>query len=189
MEYCIKCSGYKHPTALAGSMRECSCPKYLKEVYNIEPVSQPTFVLPKELEVTAGGETADKAEVSTDAEVPTNVEVSSGGSLRYNTGKPQFSHLSPDFIMEMANLMTKSAEKYSRQNWLRKQDIRTAADSLFRHYSAFMSGQDNDEGGSEMSHLLHIAVNAMIMWENYRMYGKEVDNRFYKTIKELMGEN
>ncbi len=118
-----------------------------------------------------------------------DAEVSSGGSLRYNTGKPQFSHLSPDFIMEMANLMTKSAEKYSRQNWLRKQDIRTAADSLFRHYSAFMSGQDNDEGGSEMSHLLHIAVNAMIMWENYRMYGKEVDNRFYKTIKELMGEN
>lgn len=117
-----------------------------------------------------------------------NVSVSSGGSLRYNTGKPEFSHLSPDFVLAMAELMTKSAEKYSRQNWLMKQDLRTASDSLFRHFQAFTSGQDNDVGGSEMSHLIHIAVNAMIMWENYRLYGNEVDNRFYKTIKGKVNE-
>lgn len=107
-------------------------------------------------------------------------------SLRFNEGKPEFSHLSPQFILEMSKLMTKSAEKYTRQNWCLKQDLVTAGDSLFRHYAAFMSGQDVDEGGSNMSHLLHIAVNAMIMWENYEQYGEEVDTRFYKTLKEKL---
>jgi len=119
-----------------------------------------------------------------DYEKAENASVSEGGSLRYNKGKPEFSHLSPDFIMGMTTLMTKSAEKYSRQNWICKQDLRTASDSLFRHFTSFISGQDNDEDGSEMSHLLHIAVNAMIMWENYKQFGDEVDNRFYKTMKE-----
>lgn len=116
-----------------------------------------------------------------------NVSVSEGGSLRYNKGKPEFSHLSPKFILAMADLMTKSAEKYSRQNWLMKQDIRTASDSLFRHFTSFMSGEDNDNDSGK-SHLLHLAVNAMIMWENYEQFGEEVDNRFYKTLEEKLDE-
>ena len=182
MEYCIKCSGYKHPTALAGSMRECSCPRYLKEVYNIEPVSQPTFVLPKELEVTAGGEAADKAEVSTDA------EVSSGGSLRYNTGKPQFSHLSPDFIMEMMTAMTKANEKYGYLNWTKAQEVRTASDSLMRHFLKFQQGADTDEELG-VHHLALVAVNAMIIFQNLKDFGDKVDNRFSKAKSEAQGES
>lgn len=107
-----------------------------------------------------------------------DVSVSEGGSLRYNKGKPEFSHLSPDFIMDMMGLMTKSAEKYSFHNWRQKQDLRTASDSLMRHLMKFLQSEDiDDESG--YSHLTHIAVNAMIMWQNYKEHGKEVDNRFY----------
>lgn len=110
--------------------------------------------------------------------------VSEGGSLRYNKGKPEFSHLSPEFIKDMMGLMTKSADKYGYLNWTKAQDLRTASDSLMRHFLSFLEGQDLDEE-SQMSHLTHIAVNAMIMWQNYKDFGDEVDNRFNKSKQEL----
>lgn len=112
------------------------------------------------------------------------VSVSGGGSLRYNKGKPEFSHLSPDFIMDMMGLMTKSAEKYSYLNWTSKQDLRTASDSLMRHLLKFLQGENIDDE-SLYSHLTHIAVNAMIMWQNHKDFGDEVDNRFNKSKEEI----
>lgn len=108
--------------------------------------------------------------------------VSEGGSLRYNKGKPEFSHLSPDFIMEMMKTMTKSNEKYPYLNYTKKQDVKTASDSLMRHYLAFQMGQNLDDDTS-CHHLAHLAVNAMIIFQNLKDYGDEVDNR-YSVAKE-----
>lgn len=172
----MTCSGFKYPTALAGSMRECSCPKYKKEVYNIEPESEPIFQLPKELEVTVG------------AEVTADAEVSSGGALRYNKGKPQFSHLSPDFIMEMMTAMTKANDKYGYLNWAKAQEVRTASDSLMRHFLKFQQGADVDEELG-VHHLALVAVNAMIIFQNLQDFGDKVDNRFSKAKDEVQGES
>ena len=112
------------------------------------------------------------------------VTESKGGSLRYNKGKPQFSHLSPEFISDMMALMTKSSDKYGYLNWTKAQDVRTASDSLMRHFLKFQQGEDlDDESG--YSHITHVAVNAMIIWQNLQDFGDEVDNRYSKAKDEV----
>ena len=111
---------------------------------------------------------------------------SKGGALRYNKGKPQFSHLSPDFILEMMKGMTKANEKYAYLNYTKAQDVRTAADSLMRHFLKFQQGQDVD---AELNthHLALVAINAMIMYQNLLDFGDEVDNRYSKEKNKVQG--
>lgn len=97
------------------------------------------------------------------------------GSLRANNGKPEFSQLSPQFVLRLAELMTKSAEKYEKFNWALGQEYCTPSDSLFRHFAAFLSGEDIDpESGFE--HVIHIAANAMILYQSMKIEG--LDNRY-----------
>ena len=114
------------------------------------------------------------------------VSTTSTGSLRYNEGKPQSHHIPPRFILELADLLTKSADKYGRWNFAKGQSYTMAYDSLMRHITEFMDGEDYDiESGK--SHLLHIAANAMIMWttQMYQIeHHPELDDRFNKFIKE-----
>lgn len=105
--------------------------------------------------------------------------VSAGGSLRFNKGKPEFSHLSPDFILELMKTMTSANSKYPYLNYTLKQDIRTASDSLMRHFLSFQNGDDID-AESGCHHLAHVAINAMIMFENLKDFGDEVDTRYSK---------
>jgi len=107
-----------------------------------------------------------------------------GGALRYNEGKPQFSHLSPDFILEMMKSMTAANEKYGYLNYAKKMDVRTASDSLMRHFLKFQQGDNIDEElGTH--HLALVAVNAMIMYQNLMDFGDEVDNRYSKAKDEV----
>lgn len=117
----------------------------------------------------------------------TEVSVSEGGSLRYNKGKPEFSHLSPEFILEMMKTMTKSNEKYPYLNYTKKQDVKTASDSLMRHYLEFQLGNDLDND-TNCHHLAHLAVNAMIIFQNLKDYGEEVDNRYMKAKERVQNE-
>ena len=41
----------------------------------------------------------------------------STGSKRYNKGKPDCHHIAPEFIIELADLMTESAKKYDDWNY------------------------------------------------------------------------
>lgn len=113
-----------------------------------------------------------------------DMEVSKGGALRYNKGKPQFSHLSPYFIMEMMKGMTAANQKYPYLNYTKKQDVRTAADSLMRHFLKFQQGMDVDEE-LNTHHLALVAINAMIMFQNLQDFGDEVDNRYSKAKDEV----
>ena len=109
-----------------------------------------------------------------------SVHVSPNGSLRYNKGKPEMSHLNPQFLLDMANLMTASANKYGKFNYAKGQYYSTAYDSLQRHALQFMSGEDNDKE-SGYSHLTHIALNAMIMWCTQQYY-PELDDRMGEVL-------
>lgn len=112
---------------------------------------------------------------------------SSGGSLRFNEGKPQFSHLSPHFIEEMMKVMTSANKKYPYLNYSKKQDVRTASDSLMRHFLAFQKGEDLDQESGQ-HHLAHVATNAMIIFQNLKDFGEEIDTRYEKELKKIQDE-
>lgn len=102
------------------------------------------------------------------------------GSLRYNKGKPELSQLPPEFLIELAALMTECSKKYKKWNYALGQPYTMAYDSMMRHILAFMSGDDKDRE-SGFSHLTHIAANALIMWctQNYHVKNvPELDDRF-----------
>jgi len=163
-----------------------------KDVSNLPMGMKPGFLLKvKDVEVIHGYKTYkcywkdndsiinfDESEIEL-VDLGKKAEVSSGGALRYNKGKPQFSHLSPDFIMEMMKGMTAANEKYPYLNYTKAQDVRTAADSLMRHFLKFQQGMDIDEE-LNTHHLALVAINAMIMFQNLSDFGDEVDNRYSK---------
>lgn len=98
------------------------------------------------------------------------------GSKRYNEGKPEVSQLDPNFIVELAGLMTASAKKYGKYNWALGQDYMTPYDSAMRHLLKFAAGEDLDvESGK--SHILHAAANMMIIYTSMKNNDKDLDNR------------
>lgn len=107
------------------------------------------------------------------------------GSLRLNSGKPEVSQLDPRFIIDLAELITISAEKYGKFNYALGQEYLTPIDSLMRHTMKFLSGEDLDDE-SLRSHVLHMAANCMILYSSILTDKKELDNRFegFKVDKE-----
>jgi len=101
--------------------------------------------------------------------------VSPTGSLRFNNGKPEVTQLSPEFILALSELMTKSAAKYGKLNWAYGQQFSTPMDSCMRHLLKFQQGEDLDEE-SNMDHLIHAAANIMILYHSYKNH-KELDDR------------
>ena len=102
---------------------------------------------------------------------------SSTGSLRFNSGKPELSQLDPRFLIDLAELMTKSAKKYGKYNWCLGQEFHTPYDSAQRHLLKFMSGENvDDESG--LNHLIHAAANLMIMYTSQKLNNKDLDTRF-----------
>lgn len=100
------------------------------------------------------------------------------GSLRKNGGKPQMSNISPQFILDLAALMTKATEKYPVFNWAKGNYMSVPYDSCMRHLLAFNSGENNDpETG--LGHLAHAAANIMFM-HYYLQNFPEMDDRFFK---------
>lgn len=106
------------------------------------------------------------------------------GALRRNKGKPEPSQLDPKFLLEMASLMTDIANsgKYPKYNWAKGMEYSTVLDSLDRHIIEFKLGNDyDDETGRH--HIIHAAVNAMILWNSCMKDIPELDDRFFKEKK------
>ena len=97
--------------------------------------------------------------------------------LKYDSGKPMASLVEPEFILGMAKVMTKGAEKYAIDNWKQghsEEDIRRYKDALMRHILAYLSGEKNDpETG--LSHAYHASCNLMFL--NYFETKQEPNGR------------
>ncbi len=104
------------------------------------------------------------------------LHLSSTGSKRLNGGKPEVSQLDPRFIMDLADLITKSAQKYGKYNYALGQEYHTPYDSCMRHLMKFMAGEDIDSE-SGLSHLLHAAANIMILYTSVLKNNKDLDTR------------
>lgn len=81
---------------------------------------------------------------------------------RYNEGKPQISYpLSARYALEgIAKVMEYGAIKYDRDNWKKGLDLNSTLDSLLRHITKLLDGEEVDEE-SGLPHLDHIACNAL----------------------------
>lgn len=116
------------------------------------------------------------------------VHKSKTGSKRFNNGKPEVSQLDPRFILELSNMMTKSAKKYGKYNWALGQEFHTPFDSCMRHLLKFMEGENVDEE-SGLNHLIHAAANLMIMYSSQRLNDSELDTRFDWNRNKVVTHN
>ena len=82
--------------------------------------------------------------------------------IKYDTNKPMMSLLEPDFIEDMAKVLTMGANKYSKDNWKKCEDKSRYEDAMYRHMNEYLKGREYDIE-SRLPHLAHVAVNAMFL--------------------------
>lgn len=100
--------------------------------------------------------------------------------LRYNQGKAPLSMVleANNALTGCAQVLAFGAEKYSRGNWRKGLKTTEIADSLLRHLSAYLSGEDTDSD-SKLLHVDHILCNALFLSETIRTH-PQLDDRSIK---------
>jgi hypothetical protein len=81
-------------------------------------------------------------------------------ALRYNQGKPKWSLVHYKSLEPMVKVLMYGADKYAVDNWKKGLDRREILDSLQRHVTALMDGQEVDPE-SRLHHIGHIMANCM----------------------------
>ncbi len=97
-----------------------------------------------------------------------------GRSLRYNSGKPDYSLIPMASLAEVAKVLEYGASKYERGNWLRPTSWEVSFGCLQRHMAAWQSGEDNDEE-SGRSHIAHAACNLIQMLHMLENHPEELE--------------
>lgn len=78
-------------------------------------------------------------------------------------GKPMVDLLIPEFIEDLAKVLTMGAQKYGLENWKHNLEKRRILAALYRHLLQYHKGEVYDEE-SGLNHLCHIAINAMFLY-------------------------
>ena len=99
------------------------------------------------------------------------------GALRYNEGKPPLSMVleAKHAIDGCAKVLQFGATKYARGNWHKGLKHTEIADSMLRHLSAYLSGEDFDKE-SGLRHVDHIMCNALFLAETTVVH-EDLDDR------------
>ena len=89
---------------------------------------------------------------------------------RFNNGKPQltFNVLGAEIQKLEADVWAFGAEKYAAGNWLKGCSVMKSADSLQRHLTAYLNGEDLDDE-TKLSTLGHIICSAKILAQGHVM--------------------
>lgn len=87
-------------------------------------------------------------------------------AVRHNKGKVPLSYIFdfPTTLAGVSKVMEQGAEKYGRDNWKGGQPSEWYLDSCLRHLMKWKMGQAIDSE-SHLPHLLHAAVNLMMLTE------------------------
>jgi len=81
-------------------------------------------------------------------------------SLRYNEGKEKWSLVHFKSLKPMVDVLEFGAKKYSPDNWKKGLDRNEILESMMRHLTALMDGEEIDKE-SGLPHIGHIQCNAM----------------------------
>lgn len=95
---------------------------------------------------------------------------------RYNEKKPLMSLASPLASEGIASILTFGAKKYDKHNWMKGLPYTEVVDSLLRHVSAFLRGEDTDPE-SGLLHVDHIQCNAMFLSHFIHTGRTDLDDR------------
>jgi hypothetical protein len=100
------------------------------------------------------------------------VGVGGGGNVadRFNKGKPQLAFNTLGAVIQKleAEVWAFGAEKYAAGNWLKGCSVMKSADSLQRHLTAYLNGEDMD-AETKLSALGHIICSAKILAQGHIM--------------------
>ncbi|NVM20579.1 MAG: hypothetical protein HWN68_02225 [Desulfobacterales bacterium] len=90
-------------------------------------------------------------------------EFSRGTGVKYDQGKPMVDLLVPEFVEDIAKVLTMGAEKYGIETWKKGLEAPRILAALYRHVLAYHKGENIDPE-SGLSHLCHISCNAMFLY-------------------------
>ncbi len=100
------------------------------------------------------------------------------GGLKYDDEKPRMDLLDPEFLEEVAAVMTFGAKKYAAHNWRQGLAVSRLLAAALRHIFAVLKGEDRDPESSK-SHIAH--ATCCLMFAFWMLKHKpELDDR-YKT--------
>ena len=81
-------------------------------------------------------------------------------ALRYNDSKLKWSLVHFDSLKPMVQVLEFGTTKYSPDNWKKGLDKKEILESMMRHLTALLDGEENDLE-SKLPHMGHIQCNAM----------------------------
>ena len=77
--------------------------------------------------------------------------------------KPSFAEINPEFLLAMAERMTKNKGKYEPFNWQKPCDINLLLDAAQRHLLALRMPEQEKVEETHLDHAVALALNAMII--------------------------
>jgi len=95
---------------------------------------------------------------------------------RYNKGKTQWGLVDFQSLKPMVDVLEFGANKYSAHNWKKGLDTTEICESMMRHLTALMDGEDIDPE-SGLPHMGHIQCNTMFYNYMIRNNGKSNKNK------------
>lgn len=98
--------------------------------------------------------------------------------LRYNENKERWSLVDFEALKPMVKVLEYGAKKYDDHNWKKGLKTTEVAESLLRHLTAYLNGEDNDKE-TNLPHTGHILCNAMFLSYMHE-FKKEFDTRYKK---------
>ncbi|MEO9257050.1 MAG: dATP/dGTP diphosphohydrolase domain-containing protein, partial [Crocinitomicaceae bacterium] len=105
-----------------------------------------------------------------------------GSALRYNSNKLRWSLVDFDALEDMVKVLDFGSKKYADNNWKKGLKTTEIFESIMRHLSAYMRGEEFDlESG--LPHTGHILCNAMFL-SYMEKYKKDFDTRFFDKNKK-----
>lgn len=131
----------------------------------------------KTLHLTVGDGVTDDNDLSCIEVTPMPLPTSDDTGNRFNQDKSPLSIMleAKHAIEGCSEILKFGAEKYARGNWRKGLNHTEICDSLLRHMSSYLAGEDNDPE-SNLPHVDHILCNALFLSEMTRTHA-DLDDR------------